>query len=113
MSRKASNAPPIRSTSGPIADHNAAMKTIKNKTNKPLRVPLPRGKTLHLGPAKSGQVTTEAAEHPGLKKLVDAGEIELSDDGPGSSGGAGGPGGGGARHGHGSGGGVMRRSGDR
>jgi hypothetical protein len=90
------------------------MKTIKNKTSKPLRVPLPRGKTLHLGPAKSGQIATEAAEHPGLKKLVEAGEIEIVDDGPGSGGGAGGSGAGGPRHGYGGGsGGVMRRSGDR
>ncbi len=89
------------------------MKTIKNKTTRPLRVPLPRGKTVHLGPAKSGQITTEAAEHPALKKLVDAGEIEIVDDDDGSSGGgAGGFAGGGARHGHGGGGG-MRRSGDR
>ena len=89
------------------------MKTIKNKTTKPLRVPLPRGKTVHLGPAKSGQITTEAAEHPALKKLVEAGEIEVIDEeAGGGSGGPGGAGGGGARHGHG-GGGVMRRSGDR
>ena len=89
------------------------MKTVKNKTNKPLRVPLPRGKTVHLGPAKSGQITTEAAEHAALKKLVEAGEIEIIDDGGESAaGGPGGGGGSGARHGHG-GAGVMRRSGDR
>ncbi|MEO6025598.1 MAG: hypothetical protein ABIR79_01875 [Candidatus Binatia bacterium] len=89
------------------------MKTIKNKTTKPIRVPLPRGKTVHLGPNKSGQITVEASEHPGLKKLVEAGEIELIDEGPGSGGGgAGGAGGSGARHGYGGGGG-MRRSGDR
>ena len=89
------------------------MKIIKNKTNRPLRVPLPRGKTVHLGPGKSGQVTTEAAEYAGLKKLVDAGDIELTDESEGGgAGGAGGAGGGGARHGHGGGGG-MRRSGDR
>jgi hypothetical protein len=90
------------------------MKTIKNKTNRPLRVPLPRGKTVHLGPAKSGQITTEAAEHPGLKKMVEAGEIEVTDEaGSGAAGGMiGGAGGGGSRTGHGGGGG-MRRSGDR
>ena len=93
------------------------MKTIKNKTNRPLRVPLPRGKTVHLGPAKTGQIATEAAEHPGLKKMVDAGEIEILDDAPGGSGGPGGSAGGGGPHGHGGGGGgaggAMRRSGDR
>jgi hypothetical protein len=89
------------------------MKTIKNKTNRPLRVPLPRGKTVHLGPAKSGQISTEAAEHPGLKKLVEAGDLEILDEGDGASvGGAGGFIGSGPRHGHGGAGG-MRRSGDR
>jgi len=86
------------------------MKTIKNKTTKPLRVPLPRGKTLHLGPTKSGQIATEAAEHAGLKKLVEAG------DAPGAGGAAGGGASGGGRHGFGGGaggGGAMRRSGDR
>jgi hypothetical protein len=89
------------------------VRTIKNKTTRPLRVPLPRGKFLHLGPMKSGQVTTESIEHAGLKKLVEAGEIELvEDDGTGAGGGPGGNSGGGARTGHGGGGG-MRRSGDR
>ena len=89
------------------------MKTIKNQTNRPLRVPLPRGKFVHLGPAKTGQITTEAAEHSGLKKLIEAGEIALFDEGtaPGEIAG-GGPRGRGAAPGHSSGG-VMRRSGDR
>ncbi len=89
------------------------MKTIKNKTNRPIRVPLPRGKFLHLGPTKSGQITTEAVEYAGLKKLVEAGEIEILEDGAAGAGGGPGSGGsGGERIGHG-GGGVMRRSGDR
>ena len=49
------------------------MKTVSNKTQKPLSVPLPRGKILHLGPGKTGQISSEAAEHPRLKKLVEAG----------------------------------------
>ena len=56
------------------------MKTVANKTQKPLSVPLPRGKVLHLGPGKTGQISSEAAEHPRLKKLVDAGEIEVFDE---------------------------------
>ena len=89
------------------------MKTVKNNTQRPLRVPLPRGKAVHLGPGKSGQITTEAAEHPGLKKLVEAGEIEVLDEGAGASGGGGGgPQGHGTAQGHSSGG-VNRRSGDR
>ena len=89
------------------------MKTVKNKTQRPLRVPLPRGKTVHLGPGKSGQISTEAAEHPGLKKLIEAGEIEVLDESAGASeGGGGGPQGHGTAQGHSSGG-VNRRSGDR
>lgn len=56
------------------------MKTVANKTRKPLSIPLPRGKTLHLGPGKTGQISSEAAEHPQLRKLVDGGEIEVFDD---------------------------------
>ncbi len=89
------------------------MKTIKNTTTRPLRVPLPRGKTLHLGPRKSGQIADESADHAALKKLVEAGELEFVKDDEAGPGGVGGSGGGGARTGHGSGGGVMRRSGDR
>lgn len=64
------------------------MKTVSNKTQKPLSVPLPRGKTLHLGPGKTGQISSEAAEHPRLQKLVAAGEIEVFDDSPARTGGS-------------------------
>ena len=57
------------------------MPTIVNKTLKAIAVPLPRGKKLHLGPGKSGQIAASAAEHTPLKKLVEAGEIEIVDDG--------------------------------
>ncbi len=50
---------------------------IKNKTKRPLRVPLPGGKKLHLIPGGTGQIAPEAAEHPPLKKLIDEGEIEI------------------------------------
>jgi hypothetical protein len=55
------------------------VKTITNKTNKPIKIPLPGGKALHLGPDKSGQIRDEAAEHAPVQKLVDAGEIEIAD----------------------------------
>ena len=58
------------------------MTAVNNKTQKPLSVPLPGGKTLHLGPGKTGQITSKALEYPRVKKLVDAGEIEILDDGP-------------------------------
>ena len=66
------------------------MKTVSNKTQKPLSVPLPRGKILHLGPGKTGQISSEAAEHPRLKKLVEAGQIEVFDDTAAPTGGPGG-----------------------
>jgi len=68
------------------------MPTISNKTTQPLSVPLPGGKTLHLGPKASGQISPRAAEHGPLKKLVDAGQVELvTSDGGGSRTGGGGP----------------------
>jgi len=57
------------------------VKTISNKTHRPLSVPLPRGKTLHLGPGRTGQIASEAAEHPPLKRLVETGEIEILGEG--------------------------------
>jgi hypothetical protein len=88
------------------------MRIVTNKTPRPLTVPLPRGKKLHLGPLKSGEIATEAAEHPAIRKLVDAGDIEISDEQTGSSGSASrrAVGGGATGHAHG---GSNRRSGDR
>ncbi len=57
------------------------MKTVTNKTPKPVRVPLPLGKTLFLGPLKSGQIAPKAVDHPPLKKLVDSGQLEIHDSG--------------------------------
>ncbi|MDP7061757.1 MAG: hypothetical protein QF489_02335 [Planctomycetota bacterium] len=89
---------------------------IHNKTPRPLKISLPGGKVLRLGPGKTGQITAKASEHPPVKKLIEDGTIEIVGDGGthgatgtsndlGSSGGQGpsGP----------SGGGAMRRSGDR
>lgn len=89
------------------------MKSVTNKTQRPLSVPLPRGKILHLGPGKTGQITSEAAEHGGLKKLVDEGAIEIADDGSRPAEGfGGGKLGGAGTFGHATGRG-SRRSGDR
>ena len=62
---------------------------ITNQTPKPIAVPLPRGKKLHLGPGKSGQIAANASEHPPLKKLIDAGEIAIVDLGSDSAEGTG------------------------
>jgi hypothetical protein len=66
------------------------MKTVANKTAKPLSIRLPRGKTLHLGPRKTAQISSNAVEHPQVKKLVAAGEIEIADEPPRPAGGIGG-----------------------
>lgn len=89
---------------------------ITNKTAKPLRVPLPGGKTLFLGPGKTGQITDKALKHPPVVKLLEAGDIETAEgtakrksgsesESGGSAGPPAGPGHGGP--------GAMRQSGDR
>lgn len=50
---------------------------ISNKTKRPLRIPLPGGKKLHLGPGKTGQITAKAADHPPLRKLIEEDAIEI------------------------------------
>jgi len=57
------------------------MKDIRNKTHEPLRVPLPQGKTLHLGPLQTGEVGANALDHPPFKKLVDDGKVEVLGEG--------------------------------
>jgi len=89
------------------------MTNVSNKTQRPFSIPLPGGKTLHLGPGKTGQISAKAVEHPPLKKLVGAGEIEILDEGPRLTDGAkGGQKGRTSIHGHTSGS-ASRRSGDR
>jgi hypothetical protein len=56
------------------------MKSVLNKARRPLKVPLPGGKTLHLGLAGRGQVPDDALTRPAFKKLVEAGEIEVVDE---------------------------------
>ncbi len=57
---------------------------IQNKTARPIAVPLPGGKKLRLGPHRTGQITSKAAEHPALRELIEAGDVEIL-DGPGRS----------------------------
>lgn len=56
------------------------MKSVINKTHKPIKIALPGGKTLHLGLAGRGQIPDSALERPAFKKLVEAGEIEVLDE---------------------------------
>jgi hypothetical protein len=56
------------------------MTMVSNKTRRPLRVPLPGGRTLHLGPEKAGQISSKDAEHPAIKKLAEDSVIEIVDE---------------------------------
>ena len=89
------------------------MATITNKTHKPLSVPLPGGKKLHLGPLKSGEISPKAVDHPPVQKLIEAGDVEIfgPEQKPRRAGGGGKgspPSSGGQGHG-----GGIRRTGDR
>ena len=53
------------------------MATITNKTRKPVSVPLPGGKRLHLGPLKSGKISDHSIDHPAVQKLIEAGDVEI------------------------------------
>lgn len=57
------------------------MKTVRNTTHRPLRVHLSRGKTLHLGPLKEGQINAHDVDAAGVKRLVEAGELEILGEG--------------------------------
>jgi hypothetical protein len=57
------------------------MKTVRNKTHRPLRVHLSRGKTLHLGPLKEGQISVHDVEIGGVQRLVEGGELEILGEG--------------------------------
>lgn len=56
------------------------MRNILNCTPRPLRIPLPGGKTLHLAPAHVGQVSDDAIEDIVIAEMLDAGELELVDE---------------------------------
>lgn len=87
------------------------MKEIRNKTKRPIKVPLPGGKTLFLGPANVAQIADRALEHERVKELVADGSIEVVGEGErhldGSQGGAG------REHTHGNTKTVRRSRGDR
>ena len=86
---------------------------IKNTTNRPLKIKLPAGKRLFLGIGGTGQITSKSAEHPPVKKLIEAGDLEITDSANASAGG-GTSHEGGIRPSQGSGGGSsIRQSGDR
>lgn len=53
------------------------MKTIRNTTPGPLRVPLGGGRVLHLGPGQSGKVADDAPMGPAMARMIEARELEL------------------------------------
>ena len=53
------------------------MKIVRNKTAKPVRVPLDGTHFLHLGPHKTGQIADRVIERPAFQALVERGEIEV------------------------------------
>jgi hypothetical protein len=57
------------------------MKTIVNKTARPLRISLPGGKVLHLGPHKTGQIADNAPDHASVRKLIEEGTLEVQGEG--------------------------------
>ena len=101
-------APPTRNTR-----YRAHAMEIKNTTNRPLKIKLPAGKRLFLGIGGTGQITPKSAEHPPVKKLIEDGDLEITDSANASAGG-GTSHEGGVRSAQGSGGGSsIRQSGDR
>ena len=54
---------------------------IRNASKRPLKVPLPAGKKLFMSIGGTAQLTPKAAEHPPVKKLIDDGDIEITDAG--------------------------------
>ena len=58
------------------------MKTIRNKTFKPLKLTFSGGKVLHLGPGKTGQIPDGAIDQKSIQTLLRAATIEVLDGGP-------------------------------
>ena len=56
------------------------MKIIRNRTHAPVRVPLPRGKVLHLGPDQEGRIAHTDVDHPPLQGMIGNGVVEIVDD---------------------------------
>ena len=53
------------------------MKEIRNITARALRIPLPGGKSVFVGPNNVAQIADNAAEHASIQKLVADGSIEI------------------------------------
>lgn len=58
------------------------MKTIKNKSFKPLKLTFSGGKVLYLGPGKTGQIPDAAILQKSIQALIGAATLEVMDGGP-------------------------------
>jgi hypothetical protein len=56
------------------------MKTIINKTRRPLAIRLSRGKVLRLGPGKEGQIATQDVDLASVKTLMESGDVAIFDE---------------------------------
>lgn len=54
-------------------------KSIRNKTARAVKVPLPDGKALRLGPHQTGHISHHDLDHPPLKELIEEGTVEIED----------------------------------
>ena len=53
------------------------MKTVINKSRRPLKLHLSQGRVLHLGPGKTGQIVTQDAERGAIREMVENGLLEI------------------------------------
>ena len=58
------------------------MKSVLNKTRRPLAIRLSRGKVLRLGPGKEGQISVHDVELESITTLIAKGDIVVIEDGP-------------------------------
>lgn len=54
---------------------------IRNKTPRPIQVPLSQGSVLRLGPRMVGQISDKDIDSEDVQKMIAEGVIEVADDG--------------------------------
>ena len=62
------------------------MKTVVNKSHRPLKLKLSQGRVLHLGPGKTGQIVPKDAERGPIQEMVENGWLEMRSPEPASGG---------------------------
>lgn len=56
------------------------MPTIRNKTNRPLKVHLGKDKVLHIGPRREGKISSHDVDRAGVQHLLAEEAIEIFGD---------------------------------